>query len=94
MILAKVTGNVVSTIKAAGYESRKILIVQPVNPDKKSVGKSFLAVDTVQAGIGDIVLVLEEGGSARLILDEPDTFTIKSVIAGIVDEIQYNVNLK
>ena len=89
MILAKVTGNVVSTIKATGYESRKILLVQPVSPDGKPAGRSFLAVDTVQAGTGDTVLVLEEGGSARLILDEPGTFTIKAVIAGIVDKIDY-----
>jgi ethanolamine utilization protein EutN len=93
MILAKVTGNVVSTMKAAGYESRKIFIVQPVNPDGKPGGKSFLAVDAVQAGIGDTVLIMEEGGSARLILDEPDTFTVKAVIAGIVDEIHYESKL-
>jgi ethanolamine utilization protein EutN len=92
MILAKVTGNVVSTIKAVGYESRKILIVQPVTPDGKFTGKSFLAVDTIQAGAGDTVLVLEEGGSARMILDEPDTFTVKSVIVGVVDEIHLNAN--
>jgi microcompartment protein CcmK/EutM len=92
MILAKVTGNVVSTIKAAGYESRKILIVQPINPDGKPNGKSFLAVDTVQAGACDIVLVMEEGGSARLIMEEPDTFTVKAVIAGIVDEIHHDSN--
>ena len=93
MILAKVNGNVVSTNKAIGYESRKILIVQPITPGGKPCGKSFLAIDTVQAGIGDTVLVLEEGGSARLILDEPDTFTVKAVIAGIVDEIQYDADL-
>ncbi len=87
MILAKIIGNVVSTVKAPGYESRKILIVQPVDPAGTAIGISFLAVDTVQAGPGDIVLVLEEGGSARLILDEPETFTIKAVIAGIVDHI-------
>lgn len=92
MILAKVIGNVVSTVKAIGYESRKVMIVQPVTPDGKSIGKSFLAIDTVQAGVGDTVLVLEEGGSARLILEEPETFTIKAVIAGIVDEIHRSAN--
>jgi microcompartment protein CcmK/EutM len=92
MILAKVTGNVVSTIKVKGYESRKILIVQPIDPDGKSIGKSFLAVDSVQAGAGDRVLILEEGGSARLILGEPDAFTVKAVIAGIVDEIHHDLN--
>ncbi|MDP1623960.1 MAG: EutN/CcmL family microcompartment protein [Bacteroidales bacterium] len=93
MILAKVTGNVVSTIKAVGYESRKVLIVQPIDPDGKASGKSFLAIDTVQAGAGDTVLIMEEGGSARLILDEPDTYTVKAVIAGIVDEIYHDSNL-
>jgi len=87
MILAKIIGNVVSTIKEKGYESRKILIVQPVDPAGQPKGSSFLAVDTVQAGMGDTVLVLEEGGSARMILNEPETFTIKAVIAGIVDHI-------
>jgi len=87
MILGKIIGNVVSTVKEQGYESRKILIVQPTDPSGASKGKSFLAVDTVQAGIGDTVLVLEEGGSARMILNEPDTFTVKAVTAGIVDQI-------
>jgi len=87
MILAKIIGNVVSTVKATGYESRKILIVQPIDPTGLAKGKSFLAVDTVQAGVGDTVLILEEGGSARMILNEPDTYTIKAIIAGIVDHI-------
>ena len=91
MILCKVVGNVVSTIKVHGYESKKILIVQPIDPNGKPKGSSFLAVDAVQAGSGDTVLVLEEGGSARLMLNEPETFTIKSVIAGIVDEITHNL---
>ena len=87
MILGKVIGNVVSTIKVSGYESKKILIVQPIDPHGKPLGKSFLAVDAVQAGIGDNVLVIEEGNSARTVINEPETFTVKSVIAGIVDDI-------
>ncbi len=87
MILGKVIGNVVSTVSETGYGSRKILIVQPISPSGESKGQCLLAVDTVQAGIGDTVLVLEEGGSARMILGEPETFTIKAIIAGIVDQI-------
>ena len=86
MILGKIIGNVVSTIKMYGYESKKVLIVQPIGPDVKNIGKTFLAVDAVQAGIGDIVITLEEGGSARMIIDEPDSLTVKAVVAGIVDE--------
>ncbi len=87
MILAKVIGNVVSTIIAPGYESKKILVVQPIDPSGKPKGSSFLAIDAVQAGVGDTVLILEEGGSARAIINEPDSMTVKAVIAGIVDEI-------
>jgi microcompartment protein CcmK/EutM len=86
MILGKVIGNVVSTVKMYGYESKKVLIIQPIDPESKNSGKSFLAVDAVQAGIGDIVIVMEEGGSARMIINEPDSLTVKSVVAGIVDE--------
>lgn len=87
MILGKVVGNVVSTIISKGYESKKILIVQPIDRTGSPKGTSFLAIDVVQAGVGDTVIVIEEGGSARALLNEPHSMTIKSVIAGIVDEI-------
>jgi len=87
MILAKVIGNVVSTIKAKGYESKKILIVQPVDAGGNAKGKSFLAIDAVQAGVGDTVIVIEEGNSARDVIKEKESYTIKTVIAGIVDEV-------
>lgn len=87
MILGKIIGNVVSTIKVEGYKSKKILIVQPIDPNGNSTGKSFLAVDVIQAGVGDTVIVVDEGGSARVLTNEPENFTIKTVIAGIVDKI-------
>jgi len=61
MILGKVIGNVVSTIKLPVYQEYKILIVQPVNDKEESQGESVLALDTVQAGVGDTVLVIDEG---------------------------------
>ena len=87
MILAKVIGNVVSTVIAPGYAAKKIFVVQPVDHQGNSKGNSFLAIDAVQSGIGDIVLVIEEGGSARSIINEPNSMTIKAVITGIVDKI-------
>jgi len=87
MIIAKVIGNVVSTIKANGYEAKKIMLIQPIDYLGNVQGTSFLAIDAVQAGVGDTVLVLEEGNSAREIINEPQTFTIRTVIAGIIDEI-------
>jgi len=87
MKLGKVIGNVVSTINVEAYKSRKILVVQPIDPTGKSAGKSVLAIDAVQAGVGDIVLTLEEGNSARQIINEPESGTVKHVVAGIVDSV-------
>ena len=87
MILGKVVGDVVSTMKHQDYDSYKILIVQPVDHQGQKVGKAFLAVDSVQAGIDDTVLVIDEGGSGRAILDAPENRTVRTVVCGIVDEV-------
>jgi len=87
MRLGKVIGTVVSSTKAPGYESRKILVVQPVDPKGNYIGTSFLAIDAVQAGVNDLVLTIEEGNSARQIIQDADALTVKTVIAAIVDEI-------
>ncbi len=87
MILAEVVGNVVSTEKHPHYRGCKILVVQPVDPEGKAKGKSFLAVDGVQAGVGDRVLILDEGGSARLIIGDEKAVTIRAVVAAVVDRI-------
>ncbi len=87
MRLGKVIGSVVSTIRAHGYESRKILIIQPIGPDGNEKGTAFLAIDMVQAGAGETVLTIEEGNSARQVIRDNEIFTVKTVVAAIVDEI-------
>lgn len=87
MRLGKVIGTVVSTIMAPGYESKKILIIQPVNPDGTEKSTAFLAIDMVQAGVGETVLIIEEGNSARQVIQDNEVFTVKAVVAAIVDEI-------
>ncbi len=87
MKLGKVIGTVVSTTKAKGYESRKLLVIQGIDADDHAVGTSFLAIDAVQAGVGDRVLTIEEGNSARQVIEEPEAFTVKTVVAAIIDEI-------
>ncbi len=86
MILGKVIGNVVSTIKLPVYQGYKILIVQPVNNKEEPQGESVLALDTVQAGVGDTVLVIDEGNSSRLIMNN-STAPVRTMIVGIVDAI-------
>lgn len=87
-MLAQVIGHVVCSVKDPMYEGEKLLVVQPINPTGTSVGPSILAVDAVQAGIGDHVLVIDEGGSAREVLGKPAMGTIRTVIAGIVDAVE------
>jgi len=87
MTLARVVANVVSTEKHPHYAGRKILAVQPVGPDGTPRGRSFLAVDGVQAGIGDLVIVVDEGGSARVVIQDESATTIRTAICGIVDRV-------
>ena len=87
MILGKIIGNVVSTIKLPVYQGYKILIVQPVNDKEEPQGESVLALDTVQAGVGDTVLVIDEGNSSRLIMNN-STAPVRTMIVGIVDAVK------
>ena len=87
MMLARVTASVVSTEKHSHYRGQKILVVQPVDPEGTPKGKSLLAVDGVQAGIGDLVLVVDEGGSARAVIGDESAMTIRTAICGIVDRV-------
>lgn len=86
MILGRVIGTVVSTVKLDIYKGYKILAVSPIDPEGNPSGKTVLAIDTVQAGTGDTVLIIDEGNSARVIIDDPMA-PVRCVIAGIVDEV-------
>jgi ethanolamine utilization protein EutN len=87
MILCRVVGNAVSTIKQECYTGWRVMVCVPVQPDGKTArGHEFLSVDSVQAGPGDLVLVAREGNAARQVLGKAsDPF--HSVIMGIVDEV-------
>ena len=87
MNLCKVIGEYTSDMKIDDYKGLKMLIVQPIKPDGTFTGKPMFGVDNCQAGVGDTVLVMDEGGSARMLLEEPEIFTIRTVVCGIVDEI-------
>jgi ethanolamine utilization protein EutN len=90
MILGRVIGDVTASVKHPGYEGHKILVVKPVKPGGEPSGRAILAIDHVQAGPGDTVLVIDEGGSAIAMLGDTKG-AIRTVIAGIVDEVSHNV---
>ncbi len=87
MFLGKVIGNVVSTIKDKNLNGAKLMTVKQV--DVKNLapyGKPMIAIDSVEAGIGDNVLLLKEGGSARLLLKK-NKIPVNLVIVGVVDNV-------
>lgn len=87
MILGRVVGNIISTIKEKDYEGKKLLLVEPYDILTHSFTReSILAIDTVDAGPGDIVLVLNEGGSVRMVLNNPNT-SAEMVIVAVVDHM-------
>lgn len=86
MILARIKGNVVSTIKHLSHVGHKLLIAQPIDENGKDKGDSFLVHDAVQAGAGDVVLIEREGNTARQLLGTSDD-PFHAVIVGIVDKV-------
>lgn len=87
MKLAKVIGNVVATVKTPSHKNQKLMVVEPVDEAGNAIGDSFIAVDGSQAGVGDTVLVIEEGGSARQIMGNPEG-AVDAIIVGIVDKLE------
>jgi len=87
MILAKVVGNVVMSEKHQALQDHKLLLVQPLDAQSKPFGDEVMAIDTAQAGIGDTVLMLREGGGVKQVLKSEEALPIRSLIVGIVDQI-------
>ena len=91
MFVAKVTGSLVSTQKVDSMKGFKLLVVEPYRLEPKerktivTTGRTFVAVDTLGAGVGDYV-ILTQGSSARL-TPETKTLPIDAVVIGIVDKV-------
>jgi len=85
--MARVIGHVVSTIKEATHRDHKILVVQPVGADGRPSEDSMLVIDLCQAGIGDYVLVLQEGNSIRALMGQPRG-AVDSAAVGVIDYVE------
>jgi ethanolamine utilization protein EutN len=89
MILARVIGNVVATQKNERYEGARIMLVQPIEPDGTASGAELLALDSVDSGVGDTVVIVREGWSASTAATGRPSAAIDSAIIGVVDTIDY-----
>lgn len=87
MKLARVAGTVVSTINVPIFDGRKLLLCDLLGPEGAPAGGYLIAVDTVGAGIGETVLLIDEGNSARQILGAPEA-PVRTLIVGIVDDVE------
>ena len=87
MIIGRVVGSVVSTLKIHALEGEKLLIVQPLDLEGEPDGPDVIAIDDVDAGVGDRVLVIYEGRAAHDIRQKV-YFPVRAVIIGVVDDMQ------
>ncbi len=96
MFVAKVTGSVVATQKVDTMRGQKLLIVEPYRLEPKdrqeliTTGRTFVAVDTLGAGVGDFVLIVQ-GSSARF-TPETQKLPVDCVVIGIVDSVNIEKN--
>ncbi len=86
MILGRVTGVVVATHKHYKLEGRKLLLVQPLNLEGEPRGVAVLAVDGVDAGEGDRVLVVQEGKSASMVSERAES-PLDAAVVAVVDAV-------
>ncbi len=86
MIIGKVMGTVVSTVKHYKLEGRKLLLVQPLDLEGKAQGRGLLTIDSVDAGVGDRVLVVLEGRAAGVALGR-SSGPVDAAIVGVVDSV-------
>lgn len=89
MILARVLGNVVATQKNQRYAGARIMLCQQVTPEGEDMTMTVIALDSVDAGAGDLVLIVQEGwGASTAATGEPGA-AIDSTIVGVVDRIDF-----
>lgn len=87
MYIGQVAGTVVATIKHPMFQHHKLLLVERLELDGRVTARYDIAVDSVQAGVGDRVLVLDEGNSARQVLNVEPWGPVRAVIVGVIDDV-------
>jgi ethanolamine utilization protein EutN len=86
MFVGQVAGEIVSTINHPDYDNRRLLVVDRLNESGSPAGGYLIAVAAVDAGVGERVLVLDEGNGARQVLANSQA-PVRSVVVGIVDSV-------
>ena len=85
MILGKVCGQIYSTINHPFYDKKRLLVIDKLSLEGKPTGDYLIAIDSVGAGFDETVLVIDEGNSARQVVEDPEA-PLRSIVVGIVDQ--------
>lgn len=93
MLIGRVVGDVVATQKTPSHVGRKILLVQPLQLDGSDRGEAVLALDSVDAGVGDRVLLVTEGYSAMTAVGRPNS-PIDMAVIGVIDSVDLIQDVK
>lgn len=88
MIIARVVGNVVASQKHQAHEGQKILLIQPLDLENQPAGDVFVALDAVDAGVGDRVLAVQEGFSAMTSVGHVEQ-PIDAAVIGVIDMVEF-----
>ena len=93
MLIARVVGEMTCTVKHPSHEGRKILLVQPLNLDGTDRGDAVIALDAVDAGAGDRVLVTTDGFAAATAVGRSMPSPIDMAVIGFIDHIDLPADL-
>ena len=85
--MCRIEGSVHATVKDESLAAASLLLAQPVGLEGEREGEPLIAVDRAGAGDGDLVLVMKEGGSARIVLENED-IPVQCVIVAVIDDVQ------
>ncbi len=88
MLIARVLGNVVATQKNQRYEGSRIMLCRQITPEGDDMEYTCLALDSVNAGEGDTVIIVQEGWSASTAATDRPGAAIDSAIVGVVDQVE------
>lgn len=89
MLIARVIGNVVATQKNQRYEGARVMLCRQITPDGEDMDYTCLALDSVNAGEGDIVMIAQEGWSASTAATGRPGAAIDSAIVGVIDYVEF-----
>lgn len=92
MFLADVLGTVVSPVQHPVLDGERLLLLRPLDPHGRRAGPTRIGIDRAQAGVGDRVLVIDEGQSGRQMVGDPNG-PVKTIVVGVVDYVELGPEL-